>query len=294
MPRFTAEQVRRRQLVAGALVLVLLLVIGGCTASVIGALRGGEKEQALTEPEPFQADDAAMSVTATPADAAALTNLPDGTELTPDEVMGIDVSSHQGDIDWAQVAGDGYSFVYVKATEGTGFTDSHFRQNWGGARAAGLTPGAYHYFTLCSSGADQAADFLAAAPPDDSALPPALDLEFDGSCEERPEAADAQSEIDAFTAAVEEAWGRRLLIYSSSEWREHYQLPVTGSRPDWLFSAAQRPAQEDWAVWQLRFDGTVAGIRGGVDIDVARIEVLRDHAAIPEGEGAIGHPVDGS
>ena len=60
MPRFTAEQVRRRQLVAGVLVLVLLLVIGGCTASVIGALRGGEKEQALTEPEPFQADDAAM------------------------------------------------------------------------------------------------------------------------------------------------------------------------------------------------------------------------------------------
>lgn len=276
------------------LALVLLLVIGGCTASVIGALRGGEKEQALTEPEPFQADDSAMSVTATPADAAAFSNLPEGTALTPDEVMGIDVSSHQGDIDWAQVAGDGYSFVYVKATEGAGFTDLHFRENWDGAQAAGLTPGAYHYFTLCSSGADQAVDFLAAAPPDDSALPPALDLEFDGSCEERPGAADAQSEIDAFTAAVEEAWGRRLLIYSSSEWREHYRLPVTDSRPDWLFSAAQRPAQEDWAVWQLRFDGTVAGISGGVDIDVARIDVLRSHATIPEGEGAIEHPVDGS
>ncbi|GAA4519225.1 GH25 family lysozyme [Brachybacterium paraconglomeratum] len=273
--------------------LVLLLVIGGCTASVIGALRGGEKDQALTEPKPFQADDAAMSVNSMPADAAALTNLPDGAELTPDEVMGIDVSSHQGDIDWAQVAGDGYSFVYVKATEGTGFTDSHFRQNWDGARAAGLTPGAYHYFTLCSPGADQAADFLAAAPPDDSALPPALDLEFDGSCAERPEAADAQSEIDAFTAAVEEAWGRRLLIYSSSEWRTHYQLPVTDNRPDWLFSAARRPVQEDWAVWQLRFDGTVAGISGGVDIDVARIDVLRTHATIPEGGGALEHAVEG-
>src|SRR5699024_11805386 len=50
--------------------------------------------------------------------------------------------------------------------------------------------------------------------------------------------------------------------------------------------------QADWAVWQLRFDGDVAGIEGPVDIDVARIETLREHAAIPEGEGALSHPVD--
>ncbi|MGO1284074.1 MAG: GH25 family lysozyme [Brachybacterium sp.] len=289
MPRFTPEQVRRRQLVAGALALVLLLVIGGCTASLIGALRGGDDQQSLTDPAPFRADDAAMSASSTPEGAAALANLPEGVELTPDEVMGIDVSSYQKDIDWEQVAGDGYGFAYIKATEGSGFADTHFRQNWDGARAAGLTPGAYHYFTLCSPGEDQAADFLAAAPPEDSALPPALDLEFDGACEDRPEADHAQAEIDAFTAAVEEAWGRRVVVYSSSEWREHYGLPVSDGRPDWLFSQGKRPVQEDWAVWQLRFDGTVSGISGGVDIDVARIEVLREHAEIAEGEGAITH-----
>lgn len=290
MPRFTHEQVRRRQLVAGALAILLVLVIGGCTVTLIGALRGGGGEDgALTESAPFEADDGLMKVASAPQDAAALSNLPRGQELTPDEALGIDVSSYQGDIDWELVAGDGVTFAYVKATEGSGFSDTHFRQNWDGARAAGVTPGAYHYFTLCSPGADQAADFLAAAPPEDSALPPAIDLEFDGSCEERPEAAQAQAEIDAFTAVVEEAWGRRLVVYSSSDWREHYGLPMTDSRPDWLFSASERPSQEDWAVWQLRFDGEVAGISGGVDIDVARIEVLRDHAEIPAGEGAITH-----
>lgn len=286
MPRFTPEQVRRRQLVAGALALLLVLVVGGCTVTVIGALRGGER---VSAGESFQADDAAMTVGSTPADAVVLANLPEGIEPAADEVMGIDVSSHQGEIDWAQVAGDGVVFAYVKATEGSGFVDSSFRRNWDGARAAGITPGAYHYFTLCSPGAQQAEDFLAAAPPDDSALPPALDLEFDGACEERPEAAHAQAEIDAFTTAVEREWGRRLVIYSSVEWRDHYGLPVAGPRPDWLFSADGRPEQEDWAVWQLRFDGTVAGIAGDVDIDVARIEVLREHAAIPDGEAAIGH-----
>lgn len=271
---------------------MLLLTIGGCTAAVLGALRGGDEKGALTERAPFEADDAAMTVTTTPADAAVLGNLPDDVALLPGEVMGIDVSSHQQEIDWAQVRADGVGFAYLKATEGAGFTDSHFRRNWDGAQAAGVTPGAYHYFTLCSSGAAQAADFLAAAPPVDAALPPALDLEFDGACDQLPDPATVQAEIDAFTAVVEEAWGRRLLIYSSSEWRRHYGLPVTDSRPDWLFSAQKRPGQEDWAVWQLRFDGTVAGIEGGVDIDVARIETLREHATIPEGEGALAHTLE--
>lgn len=264
----------------------VLVLVGGCTAALVGVLGGGGDG-------PREADDTAMIVGPTPTDAPALSQLPEGIELAGDEVMGIDVSSHQNEIDWDQVAADGYAFAYLKATEGSGFTDTHFDQNWAGARAAGITPGAYHYFTLCSPGAEQAEDFLAAAPPDDTALPPVLDLEFDGACDERPEADHAQQEIDAFTAAVEQAWGRRLVIYSSSEWRDHYGLPVADSRPDWLFSDTGRPSQEDWSVWQLRFDGAVSGIEGGVDIDVARIEVLRDHAAIAPGEGEMTHGSSG-
>lgn len=289
MPRFTPEQVRRRQLVAGVLALTLLIVLGGCTAALIGAIRGDGAGSGATQREPFQADDDVLKVAATPVDAAALENLPGDIELGADETMGLDVSAHQGEIDWAKVSGDGFTFAYLKATEGTGFTDATFQQNWDGARAAGLTTGAYHYFTLCSSGAEQAADFLAAAPPDDSALPPALDLEFDGACEDRPGGADAQTEIDDFTAAVEKAWGRRLVIYSSSDWRQHYGLPVTGPRPDWLYSEHARPPQADWAVWQVRFDGKVTGISGGVDVDVLRVEQVRRDAEIAEGDGAISH-----
>ena len=254
----------------------MLLLVGGCTATLAGM---------LGEDGPRTADDSAMTVPATPDDAAALDQLPEDIDLAADEVMGLDVSSHQKEIDWEQAAADGYSFAYIKATEGSNFTDDRFSENWEGARDAGITPGAYHYFTLCSPGAEQAADFLAAVPPDDTALPPAIDLEFDGACDERPEADDAQAEIDAFAAAVEAAWGRRLVVYSSSQWRDHYGLPVSDSRPDWLFSDAGRPVQENWSLWQLRFDGTVSGIEGGVDIDVARIEVLRAHAAIAPDEG---------
>ncbi|MCL6424221.1 lysozyme [Brachybacterium sp. JHP9] len=287
--RFTREEVRRRQIIAVAgLGLVLLLAIGSC-AALLGRGDPGAKAPGVLDPTatalgdpspaPHRADDDAMVAPDVPTDAPALAQLPAGTVLEDGEVLGIDVANHQEQIDWKAVRADGVSVAYIKATEGSGYIDPEFADNWRGAKSAGVTPGAYHYFTLCSPGADQARDFLAAAPVDDSALPPALDLEFDGACDARPEAADAQAEVDAFIAIVEEAWGRRMVMYSSSDWRSHYGLPSAEGRPAWLYSDAGRPEYE-WAVWQVRFDGSVDGIQTDVDIDVVRPEVLREHARI--------------
>jgi len=57
---------------------------------------------------------------------------------------GIDVSHWQGEIDWSSVAGDGYSFVYAKATEGSSITDVTYPLNRAGAGSVGLRVGAYH------------------------------------------------------------------------------------------------------------------------------------------------------
>jgi lysozyme len=275
-PRYTPVQVRRRQFAAGGcLVLVIVLVVISCSV-LIGRDGGGGGAGSSS------AGGAQMAVPTTAADAPGLDQLPKDSGLGDEETLGIDVSAHQGAIDWAQVRGDGYGFAYVKATEGTGFTDPQLNANWRGAREAGLARGAYHYFTLCSSGAEQAKVFLAAVPPSDEALPPALDLEFDGACDERPEVGQAQAEVDAFLSAVEEAWGRRVLLYSSSEWRSHYGLTATEGRPDWIYNEGSRPAQGDWALWQLRFNGSVAGVDGDVDIDVMRAEILRAGASLDE------------
>src|SRR5437868_3931860 len=58
--------------------------------------------------------------------------------LQPGEQYGIDVSNHQGLIDWPEVAADHVSYAYVKATEGDDFVDKRFTQNWTGAASAGL------------------------------------------------------------------------------------------------------------------------------------------------------------
>ena len=63
------------------------------------------------------------------------------------DVHGIDVSHHQGSIDWSAVAGDDVGFAFIKATEGGDHIDRRFEENWIGAAKAGIPRGAYHFFT---------------------------------------------------------------------------------------------------------------------------------------------------
>src|SRR5215471_17686854 len=59
--------------------------------------------------------------------------------------MGIDVSSHQGLVDWAAVAAAGASFGFAKATGGAWYSNPYFEAAWHGMKAAGLKRGAYAY-----------------------------------------------------------------------------------------------------------------------------------------------------
>lgn len=194
--------------------------------------------------------------------------------LRADEVYGIDVSHHQGAIDWAAVASDDVAFAYLKASEGTGFVDTRFAESWAAADEAGISRGAYHFFTLCTPGAEQGEHFVRTAPPVASALPPAVDLELVGNCSARPPVDEVVAELDAFLAVVEEAWGRDVLLYVGDDWEERYPVLDRSDRPRWLVSFLGRP-DVTWTVWQSSWWGAVDGIDGDVDIDVARLDELR-------------------
>jgi lysozyme len=190
--------------------------------------------------------------------------------LKVDERYGIDVSAHQDVIDWRQVAGDGITFAYIKATEGGDFTDDRFEENWRGAREAGLDRGAYHYFTLCTRGADQARHFLDVAPPEIGALPPAVDLELAGNCSARPSPAEVKEELGVFIRLVEAAWGREVILYVGDDFEQAYPVRQELGRPLWLRRFLLRPDVDGWLIWQLHGYALVYGIDGGVDLDVMR------------------------
>jgi lysozyme len=193
------------------------------------------------------------------------------TMYSPDRarypLRGIDVSHHQGEIDWAKVAADDVAFAYIKASEGGDHVDEDFRANFAAARAAGITAGAYHFFTLCRPGADQAANFLAQLPRGEPMLPPAVDLEFVGNCSARPDPSSLAAEVQSFLDVIESALGRQAVVYSTDGFLDIYgdQLP---KRPLWTRSISWHPGDGDWVIWQYHDRGEVDGIAGGVDLNV--------------------------
>ncbi|WGW11078.1 GH25 family lysozyme [Saxibacter everestensis] len=190
--------------------------------------------------------------------------------LRPGEAYAIDVSHHQGKIDWARVHGDGVRYAYIKATEGNDHLDSEFSRNWTASAGHGVSRGAYHFFTLCSPGEEQAVNFLKAAPPEAGALPPAVDLELIGACQTRPSQRDVSRELAAFTSRVEAEWGRELLVYARHSWLQQYTIEPLSENRRWVTNFFIRPFHDDWTVWQVHYFAYVDGARGKVDLDVVR------------------------
>ncbi len=111
---------------------------------------------------------------------AAATNTASPRASVP-QLPGIDVSGYQGNINWGAVAPH-IDFVYIKATEGTYYTNPYFAQQYNGSYNAGLIRGSYHFaIPNNSSGTAQADYFIGHGggwSADGRTLPGALDIEY--------------------------------------------------------------------------------------------------------------------
>jgi lysozyme len=200
-------------------------------------------------------------------------------------VQGVDVSHHQGAIDWRTLAADDIAFAYIKATEGADHIDARFAFNWREAAAAGLYRGAYHFFTLCRSGASQAQNFIAVVPRDAGALPAAVDLEHMGPCRLGPTMTDVVGEARIFMDALEAHYGVRPIIYTTREFHDAYLSEVTGER-FWIRSLGVPPRfrERDWIIWQHHNRGHKRGVSGPIDLNAFR----GDAAALAQFAGGAG------
>ena len=102
-------------------------------------------------------------------------------------IRGIDVSRFQTEIDWQLINNENIRFIFIKATEGADYRDPAFAENWSKSKQTGLIRGAYHFFTFCRAGKEQARNFIETVPVEVEMLPPVIDLEFGGNCSPRPE-----------------------------------------------------------------------------------------------------------
>jgi lysozyme len=188
------------------------------------------------------------------------------------EVGGIDVSRYQGDIDWSSVRASGVRFAWIKATEGGDRIDDKFAQNWAAAKAAGVPRGAYHFGYWCRPMQEQAAWFKAHVPNDPAALPPVLDVEWNGNsktCPKRVPRDFAIAQMKVMLAAMEEAYGKKPVIYTSIDFHRDVMQGEFTDYPVWVRSVTCHPSLKygtrRWHFWQHTAEGHITGIRGNVD-----------------------------
>ncbi len=187
-------------------------------------------------------------------------------------VHGIDVSRYQQIINWDAVKGmnvEGVqiSFAFIKATEGNGSVDLHFRRNWRKTKEAGMTRGAYHFFIATKDGTAQAKNFVKCVKLEKGDLPPVLDVEQTYGVSKTI----LQQRVKAFLYAAELAYGVKPIIYTNADFYKQYLKDGFDEYPLWVAHYLRPLApriERDWHFWQHSESGRVNGIPGKVDFNV--------------------------
>jgi len=139
-------------------------------------------------------------------------------------VAGIDVSGHQGNVDWAGYWNQGKRFVWTKATEGTTYKNPYFGQQYNGSFNQGFIRGAYHFALPGNSSGAAQADFFSnnggGWSADGKTLPGVMDMEYNpygATCYGLSKAAMTQWILD-FSNRYKARWSKFPAIYTSTSW----------------------------------------------------------------------------
>lgn len=187
------------------------------------------------------------------------------------KVHGIDISHHQGEIDWNEVKATAKQkfpirFVFMKATEGGDYKDSRFADNFRGAGEVGIIRGAYHFYNPNTDPIRQADFFISQVKLVKGDLAPVLDIE------RKPrDKVQLQTDLKKFLHRLEQHYGVKPIIYTSFKYKTRYlDDPEFDTYPFWIahYYVDMLSYEGAWHFWQHTDYGTVPGIDTNVDLNV--------------------------
>ncbi len=200
------------------------------------------------------------------------------TCLTEESILGIDVSSHQKEIDWEQVKAAGVEFVMIRAGYrgldlGGLYADEYAQSNYQGAKKAGLQIGAY-FFSQATTPAEalEEAEFALEITKDwVMEFPLVFDWEHSG--EENRVAYMTAPQITectkVFCEAVQASGRTPMVYFNLQQARSLLLLELLTDYPFWLAMYTDDFIYEYKVdMWQYTCEGTVPGIEGNVDINL--------------------------
>jgi len=188
-------------------------------------------------------------------------------------VSGMDVSGWQGNVNWSAAWSNGARFAYVKATEGTGYRNPYFAQQYTGSYNVGMIRGAYHFaLPDRSSGATQANFFVdngGGWSRDGRTLPGTLDIEWNpygATCYGLSQSG-MVAWIRSFSDRYHYRTGRWPVIYTSTSWWSQCTGNLgdfTSTNPLWVARYASTVGTlpyrwSIWTFWQYSDSGVFPG-----------------------------------
>jgi lysozyme len=182
---------------------------------------------------------------------------------------GIDVSKHQGTINWEELKKNTkIKFVYIKSTEGSDYVDPRYQENIRNARKHGFKVGSYHFLSTRSSAVTQFQNFLRTAKREEQDLLPIIDVEKLSPWT----AQQLRDSLKVFADLVEDYYGCKPLIYTSEKFFTKNLGRAFSDYP--LFIAKYNTSAPEigykWILWQFADNGlfktAVKGNYGEVDL----------------------------
>ena len=182
------------------------------------------------------------------------------------EIHGIDISHHQGHIEWDKLKDQGMidrfpvRFIMIKATEGATQVDENFFDNFYQSREYGFTRGAYHFYSVYSPAKAQAEWFIKQVKLENVEHKPKnqTDDEFRAS-------------VLQWLDIVERHYGVRPIIYTYYKFKLKYlDTPAFDPYPYWIahYYVEKVEYTGPWKFWQHTDAGRLPGIKGNVDFNI--------------------------
>ncbi len=182
------------------------------------------------------------------------------------EIVGIDISAHNGDVDFKKVREGGIEFVIIKASEGGTFKDRKFVDNVRNARRAGMKIGAYHFFRFDTPGYIQGLNFANSIHGRSLDLPAVIDIEEFTN----PNLQTTKLVMSRVTEMADylEKRGYRVMLYTNKKGHARFIKGQLATYPLWLCSLGTTPEGIDCDLWQATHHGRIDGVDHDVDINV--------------------------
>lgn len=193
------------------------------------------------------------------------------------KMIGIDVSEHNGNLDWAAIKKAGISFAVIRDGYGTSHVDNQFHANMAGAIAQGLMIGVYHFsYALDAAGAKKEAAFvlkLLEPYKDKITLPVFYDFEYDTVSYAKKQGVTLGKEsfnahAVAFCEAIRAAGYTPGVYYNLDYARNYVDKSRLGGYAKWYAEYAATASIDGWDLWQYSSSYTIPGCSGRFDVNV--------------------------